>query len=160
MRSRIEKTPDEVALVTDDDEMAEALLPHDPSGLHELEKREPQSAEFIRPRVPRPTLSFASTGRDENEPLSATLLLAPTISHPDLAGILTAEHREAMHVKLARDEDGKPIDALHIHSYAPREITKEVEQEIWKELGVDEQVPDSLGSSTPAPAASPLPSPS
>ena len=85
-------------------------------------------------------------GRDENEPLSATLLLRPTISHPDLANILTDDHREAMHLKLTRDDDGKPVDALHIHSYAPREITKEVEQEIWKELGVDEEVPESLGT--------------
>ena len=73
-------------------------------------------------------------------------MLRPTISHPDLANILTDDHREAMHLKLTRDEDGKPVDALHIHSYAPREITKEVEQEIWKELGVDEDVPESLGT--------------
>ena len=51
-----------------------------------------------------------------------------------------------MHLKLSRDEDSKPVDALHIHSYAPREITREVEQEIWKELGVDEEVPESLGT--------------
>ncbi|MGH9024001.1 MAG: phosphoribulokinase, partial [Acidimicrobiia bacterium] len=60
--------------------------------------------------------------------------------------ILTDDHRAAMHLKLSRDDDGKPVDSLHIHSYAPREITRDVEQEIWKELGVDEQVPESLGT--------------
>jgi phosphoribulokinase len=79
-------------------------------------------------------------------PLSATLLLRPTIAHPNLNRILTDEHREAMHLKLARDEFDKPVDALHIHSYARRETTKEVEEEIWKELGVDEPVPESLGT--------------
>ena len=79
-------------------------------------------------------------------PLSATLLLRPTIAHPNLNRILTDEHREAMHLKLARDEFDKPVDALHIHSYARRETTREVEEEIWKELGVDEPVPESLGT--------------
>lgn len=81
----------------------------------------------------------------DRTPLSATLLLRPTIAHPNLNRILSDEHREAMHLKLARDEFEKPVDALHIHSYARREATKEVEEEIWKELGVDEAVPESLG---------------
>jgi phosphoribulokinase len=84
-------------------------------------------------------------GRDPTEPLSASLLLRPTIAHPDLANILTEEHRSAMHLKMIRDEDGKPVDALHIHSYADREITRDVEQSIWKQLGVDDPIPDSLG---------------
>jgi phosphoribulokinase len=79
-------------------------------------------------------------------PLSATLLLRPTISHPSLNRILTDDHREAMHLKLLRDEFDKPVDALHIHSYARRETTKEVEEAIWKELGVNEAVPESLGT--------------
>jgi phosphoribulokinase len=77
--------------------------------------------------------------------LSATLLLRPTIAHPNLNRILTDEHREAMHLKLDRDEFDKPVDALHIHSYARRETTREVEEEIWKDLAVDEDVPESLG---------------
>lgn len=115
----------------------------------DLEKREPESAQFIRPQRSQADIVVRFDkieGRDPDEPLSATLLLRPTISHPSLANILTDDHREAMHLKLMRDEDGKPVDALHIHSYAPREITKEVEAEIWKELGVDEAVPESLGT--------------
>lgn len=79
-------------------------------------------------------------------PLSAMVHLRPTIPHPSLNNILTEDHRVAMHVRLARDEHDKPIDALHIHSYAHRAITTEVEQAIWDELGVAEPVPASLGS--------------
>jgi phosphoribulokinase len=50
-----------------------------------------------------------------------------------------------MHLKLTRDDDGKPVDAVHIHSYASPELTKQVEQAIWDELGVDEPVPEALG---------------
>ncbi len=117
--------------------------------LADLEKREPESAQFIRPQRSQADMVIRFDrieGRDEKEPLSATLLLRPTISHPDLANILTDDHREAMHLKLQRDEDGKPVDALHIHSYAERDVTREVEQAIWKELKVDESVPDSLGT--------------
>jgi len=128
--------------------------------LAELERREPESAEFIRPQRAQAdvVIRFAPIeGRDKpDDPLSATLLLRPTISHPDLASILTDDHREAMHLKLSRDEDGKPVDALHIHSYAKRETTKEVEQAIWEELGVAEGVPESLGTIEPGKRSEPL----
>ncbi len=117
----------------------------------EMEKREPESAEFIRPQRSHAdiVLRFAPIeGRDQkkDEPLSATVLLRPTIPHPELSKILTDDHREAMHLKLERDEDGKPVDSLHIHSYAQREVTKEVEEQIWAELGVNEGIPESLGT--------------
>ena len=84
-------------------------------------------------------------GETAKDPLSAYLLLRPTISHPDLTNILSDDIRTAMHLKLRRDEDGKPVDSVHIHSYADREETRHVEQAIWDELGVDEPVPESLG---------------
>lgn len=117
--------------------------------LEELERREPESAAFIRPQRSQADIVMRFdriAGRtDPDEPLSATLLLRPTIPHPDLANILTDEHRSAMHIKLDRDDDGKPVDALHIHGYAQREITRDVETAIWKQLGVDDPIPESLG---------------
>ncbi len=117
----------------------------------DLEKREPESAEFIRPQRAKADIVIRFEpieGREqgEDEPLSATILLRPTISHPDLSKILTDDHREAMHLKLSRDEDGKPVDSLHIHGYAKREVTREVEEAIWKDLGVDYPIPESLGT--------------
>ena len=117
----------------------------------EMEKREPESAEFIRPQRSYADIvvRFApieGRERKEDEPLSATILLRPTIEHPELSKILTDDHREAMHLKLERDEDGKPVDSLHIHSYADREVTREIEEEIWEELGVPEPIPESLGT--------------
>lgn len=116
----------------------------------ELEKREPESAEFIRPQRAHADIvvQFApieERGESPEDPLSATLLLRPTISHPDLSAILGEDTREAMHYKLSRDDDGKPVDAVHIHSYADREVTKKIEQAIWDELGLDEPVPEALG---------------
>ncbi|MDQ4089172.1 MAG: phosphoribulokinase [Actinomycetota bacterium] len=116
----------------------------------ELEKREPESAEFIRPQRADAhiVVKFApieERGESRDDPLSATLLLRPTVSHPDLTSILGEDTREAMHLKLTRDDDGKPVDSVHIHSYADREATRKVEEAIWGELGADSPVPESLG---------------
>jgi phosphoribulokinase len=116
----------------------------------DLEKREPESAEFIRPQRAQADIVVRFSPIEERnetaaDPLSAYLLLRPTISHPDMTAILDDDVKEGMHLKLRRDDDGKPVDSVHIHSYASREDTRKVEQAIWDELGVDEPVPESLG---------------
>jgi len=116
----------------------------------DLKKREPESEEFIRPQRAQADIvvRFApieERGETADDPLSATLLLRPTIDHPELHAILGDETNQAMHLKLSRDDDGKPVDAVHIHSYADRDITRKVEEAIWDELGVDTPLPESLG---------------
>ncbi|HEV2809200.1 MAG TPA: phosphoribulokinase, partial [Acidimicrobiales bacterium] len=116
----------------------------------DLEKREPESAEFIRPQRASAdiVIRFApikDRGETADDPLSATLLLRPTVSHPDLPAIIGEDTSEAIHVELIRDEDGKPVDAMHIHSYADPKVSKKVEEAIWSELGVDSPVPETLG---------------
>lgn len=118
--------------------------------LADLDKREPDSAAFIRPqrRWADIVVRFApieERGERSSDPLSATILLRPTAPHPDLAAVLGDGHRGAVHLKLMRDEDGKPVDALHVHAYASRDATREVEKVIWGALGVDSELPDTLG---------------
>jgi phosphoribulokinase len=127
----------------------------------DLEKREPESAEFIRPQRAHADIvvQFApieERGETLDDPLSATLLLRPTAPHPDLATILSDDMKEAIHLKLSRDEDGKPVDAVHIHSYADRDVTRRVEEAIWKQLGVDEPLPETLGQIEPGKRSEPL----
>jgi phosphoribulokinase len=77
-------------------------------------------------------------------PLSAELLLRPTIRHPDLSGFL-AGSCESMHLKLTRDEADRPVDALHIHGYAPREDSQMLEKAIWVGIGGRTELPGFLG---------------
>jgi len=127
----------------------------------DLKKREPESVEFIRPQRANADIvvrfePIAERGESAKDPLSAKLLLRPTISHPDLSSILDEDVREAMHLSLTRDEDGKPVDSVHIHSYADRDDTRKVEEAIWDQLGVDEGVPESLGRIDPETRDEPL----
>jgi phosphoribulokinase len=116
----------------------------------DLRRREPESAAFIRPQrtwadVVVRFAPIQERGEHEAGLLSATVLLRPTAPHPDLTGVLTTDTREAIHLKLARDDDGKPVDALHIHAYASRETTRKVEEVIWSSLGMGQDLPESLG---------------
>ena len=117
--------------------------------LAELGRREPESANFIRPQRRRADIvvSFSGVqGRHDppGTPLSAELLLRPTIPHPDLSGIL-AGSGASMHLKLTRDEDGRPVDALHIHGYAPPEDSRMLEKAMWEGLGEGGALPGFLG---------------
>ena len=115
----------------------------------DLQRREPDAERYIRPqqREADVVISFGPIeGRDDppGTPLSATVLLRPTIRHPNLAAILAETPTRAMHIKLMRD-NGQPVDALHIHGYAPAEESSVVAKAIWDALGVAEPMPSSLG---------------
>jgi phosphoribulokinase len=116
----------------------------------EMRRREPESERFIRSQRSNADIVIIFgpiEGRDDppGTPLSATILLRPTIPHPPLSEILAKSPSKAMHVKLMRDVDGSPVDALHIHGYAPTEQSTTVAQAIWDGLPVDAPLPDGLG---------------
>jgi phosphoribulokinase len=118
--------------------------------LAELDRREPESAAFIRPQRAHADIvvSFApleGRGESPEHSPSATIVLRPTVPHPNLAGVITEDVRESIHLKLIRDEDGRPADAIHVHGYAPASRTRPIEEAIWADLGVDEPLPDCLG---------------
>jgi phosphoribulokinase len=56
-----------------------------------------------------------------------------------------AAERPTIHLKLARDTDGRPVDALHVHGYVPRASSQVVEKAIWSRLDTDTDPPDCLG---------------
>ena len=124
--------------------------------LAELARREPESETFIRPQRRRADIvvRFAPVEQRHDPPgtpLSAELLLRPTIRHPELAHVLTDDDRRTVHLRLIRDSDGRPVDALHVHGYAPREDSQIVEKAIWEQLSFDNgtALPDTLGEYAP-----------
>src|SRR6266702_1300034 len=62
----------------------------------------------------------------------------------------------AIHLKLARDADGRPVDALHIHGDAARDDSELVEKAIWSRLGTGSEPPACLGRTREGQRTEPL----
>lgn len=127
----------------------------------ELERREPESDRYIRPQRAHAdvVVRFApiETRQDPpGTPLSAELMLRPTIPHPDLQQLIGSTTQHAVHLRLARDEQGRPVDALHVHGYADREESAVVEKLIWASLEADDGPPASLGEISEGQRSEPL----
>ncbi|MDQ3715095.1 MAG: phosphoribulokinase [Actinomycetota bacterium] len=115
----------------------------------EMDKREPESEEFIRPQraFADIVVRFAPIpSRDDppDTPLSAELLLRPTVRHPDLSEVFKQVDGRAMHLKLIRD-DSRPTDALHVHGYAPTSDIGVLQNAIWADMGGQDKLPTGLG---------------
>jgi len=111
---------------------------------------------FAPPASPSP---FTGRRVPAGTPLSAELLLRPTIRHPDLDGVVpdgTGGGSRAIHLRLARDADGRPVDALYVHGDAAREDSEVVEKAIWSRLGADAGPPACLGRTRDGQRTEPL----
>jgi phosphoribulokinase len=118
----------------------------------EMERRRPESEEFIVPQRGHADIVVRfspAAGRDNppDTPLSAELLLRPTIHHPDLTTVLAPGMQRTIHLTLQRDEHGRPVDALYVHGDSPREESRRVENVIWASLvGEQGDAPCTLGT--------------
>jgi phosphoribulokinase len=106
--------------------------------LAELEKREPDSEEFIRPqrKTADVIVTFYPPNEEEPSNLSVRLVLRPTIPHPDFTEILdlgSASLKPAIRLGLDRDM-GKPVDVLEVDSHATREQVNELEKILCNEM--------------------------
>ncbi len=124
--------------------------------LSDLEQREPESEKYIRPQRAHADLVISFAPVEGRSSLSATILLRPTVPQPDLHDILTPATRDAAHIKLIRDQDGKPVDALHIHGHAPEAASRLVEEKLWEKIGLGGDIPASLGRISSTERSAPL----
>lgn len=129
--------------------------------LTELDRREPESAEFIRPQRSHADIvvRFGPIEvRDDppGTPLSAEIMLRPTMVHADLASVVTPGNRRVIHLKLARDPDGRPVDTVHVHGYVSGEESNVVAKMVWASMGQEGDPPDCLGQTGAGRSSSPL----
>lgn len=103
--------------------------------IEQLRQREPDSEAYIRPQRQWAdvVVSFYPPSKESEQNnllLNVRLILRPTIPHPDLTRILTAEGNHlgsAIRLDLDRDM-GKPVDILEIDGHATVEQVKELER--------------------------------
>lgn len=106
--------------------------------LAELEKREPESREFIRPQRDLADIVVQFSEFDNagpRDPLNARLVLRPTLPHPDLTYLIEGapSTERAIRLKLGRDA-GRPVDFLEIDGHVADEHAVELERAIQSHL--------------------------
>lgn len=110
--------------------------------LDQLRKREPDSEAFIRPQRQWADMIVSFYPPDESDLdgdnllLNANLILRPTIPHPELNTILSAERNHlgaAIRLGLSRDMN-KPVDILEIDGHANLEQVRELEKIMCNEV--------------------------
>lgn len=130
--------------------------------LAEQAAREPDSATYVRPQRDHADIvvRFAPIeGRDDppDTPLSVEVLLRPTLQQPDLSAVLRPELTRTVHLRLARDSHGRPVDCLHVHGYAPAADSRAAEDAIRESVaGPDTPHADRLGQVNPELRSAPL----
>jgi phosphoribulokinase len=108
--------------------------------LTELQKREPDSEQFIRPQRQWADLvvSFYPPSTEERDAalLNVRIVLRPTISHLDMSKVIDPDNGDsppAIRWNLDRDM-GKPVDVLEIDSHATSEKINLLEQMICNDM--------------------------
>lgn len=109
--------------------------------LAEMERREADSRDFIRPQREFADLviSFYPADNPDSDQtdghLNVRLVLRPTIPHPDLSYLFDHDQRRSSGVRLELGRDcGRPVDFLDIDGSVSREHAAELEETIWKHL--------------------------
>jgi len=108
--------------------------------LAELERREADSRDFIRPQreFADIVVRFHPDGHSfdhADSHLNVQLVLRPTIPHPDLSYLFDEDssRRSGVRLELGRDM-GRPADFLEVDGNVSREHAAELEDTIWKHL--------------------------
>lgn len=108
----------------------------------ELERREPDSAAFIRPQRGSADMVVRFepvNGFVDSAQLSVHMVLRPTISHRDISELAqkaTADGCASIQLDLGRDEND-PVDVLDVAASITREETARVESLLWEQMDFD-----------------------
>jgi len=120
--------------------------------LAELEKRETDSRDFIRPQREHADLVVqfypprGVSAEGANGHLNVRLILRPTIPHPDMTYLCENQSQDTgIRLLLGRDT-GRPVDILEIDGSVTPEQTAYLEETIWRHLpGVEPIGSDQFG---------------
>ena len=106
--------------------------------IKEMKLREPDSDAFIRPqrKWADMVICFWPPETDKEETgsrLNASLVLRPTLPHPDLSDVLEHGGGNGIHMELDRDM-GLPVDRLEIDGKISDSKAKRLEDLLWKHI--------------------------
>jgi phosphoribulokinase len=117
--------------------------------LAQLGRREADSQNFIHPQrtfadiVIRFQRSAEANGSDTR--LDVRHLLRPTLPHPDFTPLFDGSSNAGLHLELARDRDGKPVDVLEINGNISDKRAERIEDLLWNLIPEAGHLRDEVG---------------
>jgi len=117
--------------------------------LAQLGRREIDSPNFIHPqrtfadiviRFQRPADANGSDTR-----LDVRHILRPTLPHPDFTPLFDGSSNAGLHLELARDRDGKPVDVLEINGNISDKRAERIEDLLWNLIPEAGHLRDQVG---------------
>jgi len=117
--------------------------------LFQLERRQAQSQTFIHPQrtfadiVIRFQGSKGANGSDTQ--LDVRHILRPTLPHPDFTPLFDGSSNAGLHLELARDRDGKPVDVLEINGNISDKRAERIEDLLWNLIPEAGHLRDQVG---------------
>jgi phosphoribulokinase len=117
--------------------------------LFQLGRREIDSANFIHPQrtfadiVIRFQKPADANGSDTR--LNVRHILRPTLPHPDFTPLFDGSSNAGLHLELARDRDGKPVDVLEINGNISDKRAERIEDLLWNLIPEAGHLRDQVG---------------
>ncbi len=114
-----------------------------------LERRKRDSARFIHSqRTFADIVIRFQSPRDANGSdtrLDVRQLLRPTLPHPDFSPLFDGTSNAGLHLELARDKDGKPVDVLEINGNISDKRAERIEDLLWNLIPEAGHLRDQIG---------------
>lgn len=102
--------------------------------LASLEKRKGDSPAFIRPQRTFADIVIRfqnpNQGGDDAH-LDVRHILRPTLPHPDFSPLFGSAKKNGLHLELARDVDGKPVDVMEIDGSISDDHAGKIQELLW-----------------------------
>ena len=99
--------------------------------------------------APSPTSSSASSARPTPTAriprLDVRHILRPTLPHPDFTPLFDGSSNAGLHLELARDRDGKPVDVLEINGNISDKRAERIEDLLWNLIPEAGHLRDQVG---------------
>jgi phosphoribulokinase len=117
--------------------------------LASLERRKQESPNYVHPQrtfadiVIRFQRSNGANGSDTQ--LDVRHLLRPTLPHPDFTPLFDGSSNAGLHLELARDRDGKPVDVLEINGSISDQRAERIEDLLWNLIPEAGHLRDQVG---------------
>jgi phosphoribulokinase len=118
--------------------------------LAQLEKRKADSPQFIHPQRTFADIVIrfqAPRGMDggSDTHLDVRHILRPTLPHPDFTPLFDGSSNAGLHLELARDRDGKPVDVLEINGNISDKRAERIEDLLWNLIPEAGHLRDQVG---------------